>query len=178
MAGDAERTWRYARLAADRARAAYANPDAAALYEQALDAARRLPELPAAERVRVLTLLGDVRELAGMFDTSLDAYRRASALLDDDPLARAELLLKRARARERAGAFSAALRELTVAKRLVLHDESPEAARMRARLAAFAALIRLGQEHNRDALARAQGGRGGGTRRGRPGGARPCADGP
>ena len=84
--GDAERTWHYARLAADRP-AAYANPDAAALYEQALDAARRLPELAAGERVRVLTLLGDVRELAGMFDTSLDAYRRASALLGDDPLA-------------------------------------------------------------------------------------------
>ena len=43
-----------------------------------------------------------------------------------------------------------------MAKRLVLHDESPEAARMRARLSSFAALIRLGQEHNRDALARAR----------------------
>ena len=42
-AGDAARTWRYARIAADRARNSYANVDAARYYEMALAAAKRLP---------------------------------------------------------------------------------------------------------------------------------------
>src|SRR5205085_10148761 len=40
-----EPAWRYARIAAERARARYANADAAVLYERALAAARRLTAL-------------------------------------------------------------------------------------------------------------------------------------
>ena len=39
-AGDAERTWRYARIAAERARQSYANIDAARYYEMALGACK------------------------------------------------------------------------------------------------------------------------------------------
>jgi class 3 adenylate cyclase/tetratricopeptide (TPR) repeat protein len=150
-AGDASRTWRYARTAADRARDAYANSDAAVQYERALEAARRLPDVGDTERARAWTDLGDVRELAGDFEASLDAYRRASALVRHDPVAIAELLLRRARARERSGAFSAALREVTVGLRLLAPVRSDAATRLQARMVAFAALVRLGQERNRDA---------------------------
>jgi class 3 adenylate cyclase/tetratricopeptide (TPR) repeat protein len=151
-AGDDERTWRYSLVAAERASAAYANVDAAVHYERALEAARRLPGIRDRQRARIWTSLGDVRELAAMFDESLDAYRRASRLVRHDPISRAELLLKRARARERSGRFSSALRELTVARRLLAPLDGEDAARVRARLLSFEALVRIGQERFRDAL--------------------------
>lgn len=152
LAGDAERTWRYARLAADRARRAFANPEAAHLYRLALGSARRLPEVTDGDQVEVWIALGEVCELAGMFDASLDAYRQASRLVQDDPVARAQLLWRRAGSRERAGAFSSALRELTSASRLVDPLESPAALKLRARIVCSAATVRLGQERPRDAL--------------------------
>ena len=45
LAQEYEPTWRYARMAGDDARDAYANVDAAVQYERALAAARRLPEV-------------------------------------------------------------------------------------------------------------------------------------
>ena len=41
-AGDAERTWRYAQMAGELARESYANVDAAAQYERALEVSRRV----------------------------------------------------------------------------------------------------------------------------------------
>ncbi|MEQ1802351.1 MAG: adenylate/guanylate cyclase domain-containing protein [Gammaproteobacteria bacterium] len=146
LAGDAARTWHYARSSADRARATYANPEAANLYRMALDAARRLPGVAAVERVGVWTSLGDVCRLAGLFEESLAAYRNGTRLVGDDPVARAELLRRRALARERAGSFQAALRELAAGRRLVVHVEGPEARRMRAKLGSFAAMIRFAQQ--------------------------------
>jgi class 3 adenylate cyclase/tetratricopeptide (TPR) repeat protein len=131
--GDHERTWRYARTAGVAAQAAYANIDAAAQYRRALDAARRLDGLDEGEVVDTWTALGDALERAGVLTEALDAYRRASRLVRDDPLVqtRTMLLCKRALARERAGAFSAALRELTVAERLVADVGGDDAANSR-----------------------------------------------
>jgi class 3 adenylate cyclase/tetratricopeptide (TPR) repeat protein len=151
-AGDAERTWRYALVNAERARTAYANVDAAVQYERALDAARRLADVDDAQRAQVWILLGDMRERAGMFEESLEAYRRASRLVGHDPILRAELMLKRARARERAGRFASALAELTRAERLLAAVDSDHAAPMRASLLSFAALVRLGQERFQESL--------------------------
>jgi class 3 adenylate cyclase/tetratricopeptide (TPR) repeat protein len=151
-AGDFERAWRYARLAADRAARAYANADAARSYRMALDAARRLPGVPAAERAAVWTRLGDTCHRAGMFDSSLEAYRQAYRLVGDDPVARAELRRLRALARERASAFRTALSELSSGTRLLAGIDTLPARRMRARLAAQAAMIRFAQERYRDAL--------------------------
>jgi class 3 adenylate cyclase/predicted ATPase len=152
IAGDAERTWRYARIAADRAGRAWANPECAQLYQLALDAARTLPQVDNAEKADVWTALGDVCDRAGMIEAALDAYRRASQLVSHDPVARARLLLRRAYAREGTGQFSAALRELTTAQRLLKDVDSPKARKIRAKLSSFTAMIRLAQEHNRDAL--------------------------
>ena len=153
QASDFARAWRYACLAADRAARAYANTDAAYLFKLALDAARRLPEVTDTERVEVWTRLGDVCRLAGMYEDSLDSYRKAYRLASDDPVRRAELLRSCAYARDRAGAFPQALRELSAGQRLLARLDSPEADRTRARLASFAAIIRFAQERPKEAIA-------------------------
>ena len=152
LAGDAARTWRYACLSAERARRAYANPEAANLYWMAIDAARRLPEIAVEDRVRIWTSLGDVCRLAGMFDDSLAAYRQGSRLVGNDRVAQAELLRLRALVRERAGAFPAALRELAAGRRLLAGVQETAARRVRARLGSFAAMIRFAQQRYEEAL--------------------------
>jgi class 3 adenylate cyclase/tetratricopeptide (TPR) repeat protein len=154
--GDYARAWQYGVLAADRARAAYANTDAAAMYRRALDAARRLDSVGTDERLQTWTKLGDVLEQAGRLEEALDAYRRASALAGTRAVPRALSLLKRARARERAGAFVAALRELTVAERALAGDPSDEASRVRVAIHTYRAVVHEGQEQPNRALAAAQ----------------------
>ena len=162
-AGDYDRAWHYARIAGDRARLAYANADAARLYEIALDAARRMPGADPQPCIQVWTDLGAVRELNGMFEGSQDAYRRALKLTGNDPIARADLLHSSAKTKERAGAFPSALRDLTMGRRLVDGLESAAAARTRARLMASMALVRFAQdrshrarEHARQAIEEAR----------------------
>ena len=101
-AGDAERTWRYAQMAGELARGSYANVDAAAQYERALEVSRRVPGVTDAERSHMWTILGELRELAGVLGGSVEAYRRA-AVLAPDPVAKAAILAKRASVHQRAG---------------------------------------------------------------------------
>ena len=74
----------------------------------------------------------------------------------DDAILRADLLFGRARAKERAGEFSAALRDLSIGLRLLNDHTTPQAAQARARLQSFAAMVQFGQDRPRRALARAQ----------------------
>ena len=80
--------------------------------ERALAAARRLPTVPLTEVLDAEAALGDVRELAGQFDRALDAYRQGLGLAGDVGT-KASMLVRMARARERAGQYSAAHRDLT-----------------------------------------------------------------
>jgi len=130
----------------------YANVEAAVNYESALDSAKGLPTVSDAERASVWSDLGEVKESAGLFVEALDAYRHASRLVGDDPIAQAELLLKRASARERAGNYPMALRETTGARRAVEDVDSLDAARLSSRAVAFSASVRLKQERPKDAL--------------------------
>ena len=149
---DHARAWHYSRMAGDQARETYANVEAATHYENALQAARHLDGVADQDLADVWVRLGDVREEAGLFEASLDAYRRASRLVRTDPVRRAETLYKRARARERSGAFSSALRELTTAERL-LEDADPSAsAYVRARLMATRAQVYQAQDKPHHAL--------------------------
>ena len=151
-AGDDERTWRYGLMAGDSARRSYANADAASQYELALEASRRL-DVPERERIDALSVLGEVREQAGMFDGSAAAFRRAAELSGADPVAKAELLVRRARVHERAGAHATGLRALAQARRLVEPMDTDAARRTRARIDAVTAFIRLGQQRLKDARA-------------------------
>ena len=156
LAQEHEPTWRYARIAGDDARDSYANVDAAVQYERALAAAHRLPEVEDQEKATVWTALGDVREQAGLFVGAIEAFRRAAPLYRGDRIARADVLLKRARARMRAGAYVTALSETSKALRLIEDIDTPEAARARARLVSLRGLVRMAQQKPREAIAAAQ----------------------
>jgi class 3 adenylate cyclase/tetratricopeptide (TPR) repeat protein len=151
-AQDHAKAWHFSRIAAERARLAYANVEAAAYYEAALSAARRVADVTDAERVAMWRGLGDVRVQMGMFDGALDAYRRGSRIVAADPVAGAELAVLRARAEEQAGAYSSALRETASATRRLASLDTPDARRGRARVTAFRAIVRQAQERPREAL--------------------------
>ncbi len=152
-AGDAERTWLYAQKAGAEARLSYANVDAAEQYERALEVSRRVPGISDAERAQTWAILGDLRELAGVLDGSIDAYRRA-AELTDDPVARAEIMARRARVHSRAGAPGTAVRTISAARKLLAVSSdgaaADEALRVGVRLDYLMAVARLGQEKPRE----------------------------
>jgi class 3 adenylate cyclase/tetratricopeptide (TPR) repeat protein len=148
-AGDAERTWRYAQRAGELARRSYANADAADHFETAIDASRRVPGVADAERARLWTLVGELREQAGMFEESVEAYRRAARLVRDDPLAGADALVRQATVYNRTGRFSTALRVVARARRLV--DGTDAGRRTALRLDNLTALARVEQDRPADA---------------------------
>lgn len=151
LGNDYENTWTYARIAAHKAARSFANVEAAIQLERALEASRRLPELPVDGIANAWVELGDVREQAGLYKAALDAYRRAHRLHRGDPMVEAELLLKRAGVREREGSYSMALRESTQARHKVDGLDDVRSKQTRARATAFQANVRLRQGRRRDA---------------------------
>ena len=149
-AGDDERTWRYASMAGAAARRSYANADAAAQYELALDAAKRL-DVPIEELIDAWGVLGELRQLSGELDASVAAYGRATDLAAGDPVVQAELRALRARVHVRAGSYLTALRVVGRARRMLEGVEGASADRARVRLDNLSAVIRLGQEHPAEA---------------------------
>ncbi|GAA1055165.1 hypothetical protein GCM10017608_20170 [Agromyces luteolus] len=139
--------WTSSRDAGEHAKEIYANLEAATFYRRALNASRYVPDLAPAQVADVSEALGDVLEQAGMFEESVDAYRQAGRLVRDRPIRSADVLLKRARARARTGAYAPAYRDLTIGRRLVAEIGSDEALRATARLDALNAQIRQLQEH-------------------------------
>ena len=97
--------WRTSIAAGERAQAKFANVDAAEFYARALEAARRLRDVPAGERARVWEARGDVCELAGLYAQAIEAYRNARRAAPSP-----RLLLKEGNIRERAGDYAGALR--------------------------------------------------------------------
>lgn len=148
-AADAERTWKYAHLAGQLARESYANVDAAAQYERALEVSRRVPGITDGERAELWALLGDLRELSGVLDGSVEAYRRAASLTTD-PVVRADYMARRARVHSRAGAPGTALRTVGAARRLLAQAPGDPARRVAVRLDYLTAVARLGQEKPRE----------------------------
>ena len=102
IAEDARRTWDYGMAAAARASDAWANVEAAQMYQLAADAARRLRDIGDPVRAQLWISMGTVRDRAGMFDEALDAYKRAGKFVKDDPVARAPDMFS-ARLRQRPG---------------------------------------------------------------------------
>lgn len=151
-----DRTWHYARAAADRARSIAAHVEAARLYELALSAGQHVRSVGPKDRAEVLVALGNVRETAGHYDESYDALRRATALLEGDPVQQARVYAQRTLARQRKGAHSLALRETTVGLRLVEDRDEEAAVAARALLRAWRAEILMFQGHAREAIAMAE----------------------
>ena len=155
--GDPRATWRFARLAGDRAARAYANADAAVQYERAIEASKSLDDVTDAERLALWRRIGEVRELAGMYESAIAAFRRASTLALGDRSMTVGLLLQRARTHQRMGAYASALRELTQLQRLTDGDTSLEARRARVRGTSMRSGIRNEQERLVEAMALARG---------------------
>jgi tetratricopeptide (TPR) repeat protein len=145
-AGDMSRSWVYGRAAGDRARVQHANADAARYYEIALEAARR-SKLQDPEACRAVWLdLAEARTAAGVFEAAADAFRQALKLAGYNPLERAGVLFRFAKLRDRAGAPSAALRDLTLAEKFVDGADAEQARDLRAELASFRANVLFGQD--------------------------------
>jgi class 3 adenylate cyclase/tetratricopeptide (TPR) repeat protein len=109
-----DRAWECACLAGERARALYANADAATHFRRALDAARHLRQLPRSDVARVGELLGDVCELSGAYARARSAYDEACRR---SPVGatRARVLRKVGVLHERHGRYASALRCYTTA---------------------------------------------------------------
>jgi predicted ATPase/class 3 adenylate cyclase len=147
-----EQTWRFARLAGDRAQAVAANLEAARLYELALSAAGFVRSASRRERADVLVALGTAREMAGLFDQSFDALRQASRLLAGDHVEQARIFARRTRARVRRGAYPLALRETAAGLRLVDGRDDIDAVAARATLRAMRSEICMFQGRARESI--------------------------
>ena len=135
------RTWRFSRMAGDRAREIYANHEAADFYERALSAARHLDWVTPADRAEVLTSLAGVLYEAGLFDEAIASLREATRVIDHDPVARADLHRLLARAYQKLGKHSLGLRETAIGLNVLAASDKVEARRARARLKALRAGI-------------------------------------
>ena len=130
--------WTYSLVAAERARAVYANVEAAEFFERALAASRRLPELTSQQIAQVNEALGDVRDQGSEYLGAVSAYRAARALIRDDRLADARVMLKLARAQGWLDRYSNALRWITRALHVLDGvEEDVEVQRLRAQLLAW-----------------------------------------
>jgi class 3 adenylate cyclase/tetratricopeptide (TPR) repeat protein len=141
QSGDADKAYRYSMAAAAKARAAYANTDAATQYQRALDAARHLDEALDDDITDIWVSLGEVRELAGHMEESRDAYSRAFALSDGDPLLKADVCLRRAGTWMSSGNLTQAMRFVSMGQRVVEDAPTSQQKRLLARLVAFESSI-------------------------------------
>ena len=146
------RTWRFSRMAGDRAREIYANHEAAGFYERALQSSTRLDWVDRSDRVGVLIDLAKVLYEAGSYEEAMTSLREAMRLVPDDPVARADLRLELARCYQRIGALSRALRESALGLKLVERSDLLDARKAKARLRAVRAGIFADQFRPRTAL--------------------------
>ena len=144
-----ERAWHYSRLAGDRARALWANVDAATFYGRALEAANHL-RVPRSDVSAVAEALGDSCELTARYESSRRAYAKAKRLCHDD-VDRVRLLRKLGVLHERQGRYQDALSSYTRGRRL-LTEGSLAASAERAELDLASAGIRSRQDRYRECL--------------------------
>jgi class 3 adenylate cyclase/tetratricopeptide (TPR) repeat protein len=150
-AGDHRRAWRYARVAADRARDRFAHADAATLYRRALDASRGL-DAAASEVAAVWEALGAAHARIGELDEAHEAFRAARRLLVGDPVREAQLLHAHARVDLDAGRVAPGARWAIRALRVTDIDGDPTAIACRARVTSTLATIRQRQGRMDEAI--------------------------
>lgn len=158
QSGDHGRAYRYAMTAAERAREAYANTDAAAQYQRALAAVKHLSSVDPKELSEVWSKLGSVQDLAGQSEDARKSYGSAIAFADGDAVRVADLRVRRAETWYLSGKMSQARRELTLGRNSleVSGGSSPEAARSLAGVMAYEASIDAGKGDPFKALASAK----------------------
>lgn len=163
-----ESAWRYAREAADLAASSHAAVEATALYQRAIDAARRLRAVGDEELARVWVAHGEQSEYAGRTDDAVESFARARALARHDDLALAGVMLKDGWLRERSKHYAQALRWYSLALRAlegVPARSEPDGAsdrdagtrtRLHAEIQVAYGAVRLRQGRYKDGLRRLQ----------------------
>jgi class 3 adenylate cyclase/tetratricopeptide (TPR) repeat protein len=151
-AGQYNQTWRYSRVAGERAQHNGAPVEAAAFYARALEAARRLPDVTPDVQADVAEQLGDTWELGGRYDLAEVAYRQARRLAPEDPLRLGGLFRKMGYLRDREGHYSDALRWFGRGLRAISDRDQLEANRLRARLATASGSSKLRQGRHLEAI--------------------------
>src|SRR5919198_5042004 len=150
-AGDHGRAWRYARVAADRARDRFAYADAATLYRRALDAVRGL-DAPTEEVAAVWESLGAAHARIGELTAAHDAFRAARRLLAGDPVRESQLLHRHSLVDLDAGRVGPAARWAIRALGAADRDGARDAMAARARATSTLATIRQRQGRMADAI--------------------------
>jgi class 3 adenylate cyclase/tetratricopeptide (TPR) repeat protein len=147
-----DKAWTYCCRAGQRAQSIYANVEAARFLERAVKASGRVREIDNRSKADVWVALGRVRESAGMFEPSIDAFGKATVLLRDYPVEKARALELRAQARGRTGAYSAALRDTATGLKLLEGSRSKQAIAARALLRAMRATVLSYQSRASEAI--------------------------
>jgi class 3 adenylate cyclase/tetratricopeptide (TPR) repeat protein len=144
-AGRHGQAWRYSVAAGDHARDIYANVEAAEFYRRGLEASRSLPDVGVDEVARVSEALGDVCEVAALYDQAAGAYRSVRKLLASDMRAQSRVMVKEAVLRERTGRYTDAVRWYGRGLKASEALDAEERAAVRARLAVGYAAVRYRQ---------------------------------
>ena len=147
-----EDAWKFSVIAGQRARAKFANVEAAAFLERAVTVAKRLTDVAPDELGDALLALGEVYELLGRYDDAKSSYQRARRAAQDEPVREARLLLRESWIPERTGNYSLCIRIVNRALKALAGVEGEEAAKLRAGLLGVYASHRHYQGRDREAI--------------------------
>lgn len=147
-----DETWRYARMAAERASRLFANAEAAALLERAMVAARGIPELASGDVGWAMEALGDVLERMGDYERAERTYRRARRVHAGQAVPAARLMLKESQLARRFGRYAVSLRRISTARRTLEGAPGEEALALRVHLPIWYGSVLQQQGRSREAL--------------------------
>lgn len=142
-----EATWRFALMAAERARDRFATAEAAELYLLALRAADHLTELDSREVMEAAESLGEMAGLAGRPEVAVEGYERAEQLAPEGTVDAARLLRRKGALQINQGDYPTAVALLEEGMAAVEANESHEAVveRIELMLAMAGAYYRMGE---------------------------------
>jgi tetratricopeptide (TPR) repeat protein len=152
LAGLYERAWPYARTAAKRAQERYANEEAAQLYQRAIEAGRRLPDVGPGDLAASYAAMSEALLRAGQIRKAAAANAAARRLSRDDPPALAHLLFERSRIEERLGRYPQSLGWATKARRVLEGLDGSEGAAEMAQLTTWYAMLLQAEGRSRAAI--------------------------
>jgi class 3 adenylate cyclase/tetratricopeptide (TPR) repeat protein len=144
--------WRYSVVAADRARAQYANAEAAEGFDRALAAARRVRDRGGLDLLGVRERLGDVAFELGEFDRARRALRAARDEASAGPVDRARICAKLAMVEESSTRYSTGLRWVTRGLQTLADIPGDAARRVEGELTTRRARLLHFQGRDREAL--------------------------
>lgn len=142
-----DKSWSYSLQAGQRARAKFANREAVEFYLRAVESSERSDDsvVTPAELADTLETVGDLWFTIGLPEKASDSYRRARALLRDDPIHSGELIAKQARIDQRLRKLSVSIGRLGRAWRALEEVDGDRAHGLRSLLAVRYAISRASQ---------------------------------